>query len=112
MFGRDQKKDQKNNGDVLISTLTERNADVLENFTSLPSSPFQPKQTELNHISEVDATFVNGPDLNHGKKYVRVGTSTTNEEFRRWCIDEGNVTLPLNISEVAITMGGSNATIW
>ena len=109
MFGRE---DKTNDGNVLISTLTQENAAVLPNFTSLPSSLFQPKRTELNRISEVAAAFVNGPTLKNGKKYVRVGTSTTNEQFRRWCINEGNVTLPMNIIEVEITMGGSNATIW
>ncbi|KAI3322294.1 hypothetical protein HD806DRAFT_545422 [Xylariaceae sp. AK1471] len=113
VFGRNNIKGQQNNGDVLISTLTERNASVLPNFTSLPSSLFQPKETELNHISVVDAAYVGarGPPLKNGKKYVRVGTSTTNEQFRRWCINEGNVTLPFNIIEVEITFGGSNATI-
>ncbi|KAI9692203.1 MAG: hypothetical protein M1822_006433 [Bathelium mastoideum] len=111
LFGRNDRSAGENNGDVLISTLTHRNAAVLPNFTSLPSSLFQPKHTELNHISVVDAAFVNGPPLENGKKYVRVGTATTNEQFRRWCIDEGHVTLPMNIIEVEITMGGSNATI-
>ncbi|KAM5353643.1 hypothetical protein ACJ41O_000293 [Fusarium nematophilum] len=101
----------RNNGDVLISTLTEHNAGVLPNFTSLPSSLFQPKHTELNHIKIVDAADVGGPALEGGKKYVRVGTATTNEQFRRWCIDQGKVTLPMNIIEVEITFGGSNATI-
>jgi hypothetical protein len=50
--------------------------------------------------------------MGDGKKYVRVGTATTNEQFRRWCINEGDVTLPMNIIEVEITFGGSNATIW
>lgn len=53
-----------------------------------------------------------GQPLTGARKYVRVGTATTNEQFRRWCIDEGHVTLPLNIIEVEITFGGSNATIW
>lgn len=101
-----------NNGDVLISTLTEHNASVLPNYTSLPSSLFQPKSTELNMIDFVDANYVGGPTLEGGKKYVRVGTATTNEQFRRWCIRKGNVTLPMNIIEVEITFGGSNATIW
>jgi hypothetical protein len=92
--------------------LTEHNAGVLPNFTSLPSSLFQPKETELNHIKVVDAAYVGGQALSGGKKYVRVGTATTNEQFRRWCINEGNVTLPMNIIEVEITFGGSNATIW
>ncbi|KAI0543161.1 hypothetical protein GGR58DRAFT_450951 [Xylaria digitata] len=112
VFGRNDIKNQKHNGSVLISTLTERNASVLPNFTSLPSSLFQPKETELNHISVVDAAYVGVQrPLTGGKKYVRVGTATTNEQFRRWCIDEGNVTLPMNIIEVEITFGGSNATI-
>ncbi|KAI8717644.1 FAD-binding PCMH-type domain-containing protein [Fusarium sp. LHS14.1] len=111
VFGRNGKVGQKNNGDVLISTLTEHNAGVLPNFTSLPSSLFQPKETELNHIKIVDAAYVSGQALSGGKKYVRVGTSTTNEQVRRWCINEGNVTLPMNIIEVEITFGGSNATI-
>ncbi|UPL03342.1 hypothetical protein LCI18_014276 [Fusarium solani-melongenae] len=111
VFGRNGKVGQKNNGDVLISTLTEHNAGVLPNFTSLPSSLFQPKETELNHIKVVDAAYVGGQALSGGKKYVRVGTATTNEQFRRWCINEGNVTLPMNIIEVEITFGGSNATI-
>ncbi|KAG8527946.1 uncharacterized protein KY384_006862 [Bacidia gigantensis] len=111
IFGRDNKNGQKNNGDVLISTLTEKDASKLPNFTSLPSSLFQPKKTELNNISEVNAAYVHGQTLKDGKKYVRVGTSTTNEEFRRWCINDGHVTLPMNIIEVEITMGGSNSTI-
>ena len=111
VFGRDN-KNQKNNGDVLISTLTERDASVLPNLTSLPSPIFQPEPTMLNCIEEVDAAFVSGPQFSKGKKYVRVGTSTTNEEFRRWCIKDGKVTLPVNIIEVEISMGGNNATIW
>ncbi|KAJ4165930.1 hypothetical protein NW765_007156 [Fusarium oxysporum] len=111
VFGRNDKMGEKNNGDVLISTLTELNAGVLPNLTSLPSSLFEPKETELNHIKVVDAAYVSGQALGDGKKYVRVGTATTNEQFRRWCINEGNVTLPMNIIEVEITFGGSNATI-
>ncbi|ENH68064.1 hypothetical protein FOC1_g10001764 [Fusarium oxysporum f. sp. cubense race 1] len=111
VFGRNDKMGEKNNGDVLISTLTELNAGVLPNLTSLPSSLFEPKETELNHIKVVDAAYVSGQALGDGKKYVRVGTATTNEQFRRWCINEGDVTLPMNIIEVEITFGGSNATI-
>ncbi|KAH8669126.1 hypothetical protein BX600DRAFT_461253 [Xylariales sp. PMI_506] len=111
LFGRNDITGRSTNGDVLISTLTEQNAGVLPNFTSLPSSLFQPKASELNDISVVDAAYVGGPALSGGKKYVRVGTATTNEQFRRWCNTTGNVTLPLNIIEVEITFGGSNATI-
>jgi hypothetical protein len=111
VFGRNDRVGQKSNGDVLISTLTESNAGILPNFTSLPTNFSQPRATELNAIQVVDAAYVSGPPL-VGGKYVRVGTSTTNEQFRRWCIEQGNVTLPMNIIEVEITFGGSNATIW
>ncbi|KAH6888178.1 hypothetical protein B0T10DRAFT_70014 [Thelonectria olida] len=112
VFGRNNKSGQSTNGDVLISTLTETNASRLPNLTSVPTNLFQPKDTELNDIQEIkDASYVGAPALKGGKKYVQVGTATTNEKFRRWCIDTGHVTLPMNIIEVEITFGGSNATI-
>lgn len=111
VFGRDNRFGQTNNGDVLISTLTEHNAGVLPNLTSLPTGLFQPRETELNRIDFRTGADVHGPDLQDGKRYVRVGTATTNEQFRRWCLTN-NVTLPINIIEVEITFGGSNATIW
>jgi hypothetical protein len=84
----------------------------LPNFTSLPGDILEPGAKDLNSIIVVDNKYVNGPRPVGGKKYVRVGTSTTNEQLRRWCIDTGKVTLPMNIVEVEITMGGANATIW
>ena len=78
----------------------------------MPGDIFQPHAKDLNSIVIVDNDYVKGPKLTDGKKYVRVGTSTTNEQLRRWCIDIGKVTLPLNIIETEITMGGSNGTIW
>ncbi|KAG5791799.1 hypothetical protein H9Q69_009136 [Fusarium xylarioides] len=112
VFGRSNKAGQSTNGDVLISTLTETNASKLPNLTSVPTNLFQPKDTELNAINVItDPRFVGAPALKNGRKYVQVGTATTNEKFRRWCINTGNVTLPMNIIEVEITFGGSNATI-
>jgi hypothetical protein len=87
-------------------------ASVLPNFTSLPGDIFEPRAKNLNSILVVNNSFVKGPKLSGGKKYVRMGTSTTNEQLRRWCIDTGKVTLPMNIIEVEITQGGSNAMIW
>ncbi|KIW83347.1 hypothetical protein Z517_02592 [Fonsecaea pedrosoi CBS 271.37] len=111
VFGRSNKKGSENNGDILISTLGLIDASILPNLTSLPTDIFQPRAKDLNSIVVVDYTYVRGPQLTGGKKYVRVGTSTTNEQLRRWCIDTGKVTMPMNIVEVEITMGGSNATI-
>ncbi|KAJ9610462.1 hypothetical protein H2200_005239 [Cladophialophora chaetospira] len=111
VFGRSDKKQKENNGDILISTLGLIDASILPNFTSLPTNIFQPKAKDLNSIVVVDHNYVKGPALKDGKKYVRCGTSTTNEQLRRWCIKTGKVTMPMNIVEVEITMGGSNATI-
>ncbi|KAI1626658.1 hypothetical protein EDD37DRAFT_620248 [Exophiala viscosa] len=111
VFGRSNSKKLGNNGDILISTLGLVDASVLPNFTSLPGNLFEPRAKDLNSIVVVDNNFVRGPQLTDGKKYVRVGTSTTNEQLRRWCIDTGKITPPMNIIEVEITMGGSNGTI-
>ncbi|KIW87748.1 uncharacterized protein Z519_11722 [Cladophialophora bantiana CBS 173.52] len=111
VFGRSNKKGGQNNGDILISTLGLIDASILPNLTSLPTDIFQPRAKDLNSIVVVNHTYVKGPQLTGGKKYVRVGTSTTNEQLRRWCIETGKVTMPMNIVEVEITMGGSNATI-
>lgn len=112
VFGRSNSKKSGNNGDILISTLGLLDASVLPNFTSLPGDLFEPRAKDLNSIVVVDNKFVKGPKLTDGSKYVRVGTSTTNEQLRRWCIDTGNVTPAMNIIEVEITQGGSNGTIW
>ncbi|EXJ78164.1 hypothetical protein A1O3_09325 [Capronia epimyces CBS 606.96] len=111
VFGRAHHPGGKDNGDILISSLGLVDASVLPNFTSLPGDILEPRAKDLNSIVIVNQDYVKGPRLTGGKKYVRVGTSTTNEQFRRWCIDTGKVTVPMNIIEVEITMGGANATI-
>ncbi|KAK5046826.1 hypothetical protein LTR84_007180 [Exophiala bonariae] len=111
VFGRLNTAGMKNNGDILISTLGLIDATILPNFTSMPTDIFQPHAKDLNSITIVEASYVRGPALTNGAKYVRLGTSTTNKQLRKWCIEIGKVTLPLQIIEVEITMGGSNATI-
>ena len=111
VFGRSYADGERNNGDILISTLGLVNAIVVPNLTSLPVDLFQPRAEDLNSIIIVDEKFVKGPRLTGGKKYVRVGTFTTSEQLRRWCIETGKVTLPMQIIEVEIIMGGSNTTI-
>ena len=80
-------------------------ATVLPNVTSLPFPESKPTELESIHL------LGDSPD-GDGKKLVRVGSAVTNERFRRWCKKEGNVTLPLNVIMVEITLGGSNAPIW
>jgi hypothetical protein len=50
--------------------------------------------------------------------HCKIGASTTNEQFRRWCLRKGaenggnwEWTLPLNVIMVEITFGGSNSPI-
>ncbi len=49
------------------------------------------------------------------KALCRIGAATTNEQFRRWCLDtqggNWNWSIPLNVIMVEITWGGSNGPI-
>jgi hypothetical protein len=93
-------------GEVLISMLP---AGVVEN---LPASepPIHPRN-ELQGIQVVGTVHEGGVT----KALCRIGAATTNEQFRRWCLDErGGAsawTIPLNVIMVEITWGGSNAQI-
>lgn len=109
LFGRNE---QQNNGNVMIAMLSDVTTNFLPNFTSLSTPLFQDEINPLKSIDKVDPAHVNGVALADGKQYIRVGAATTNERFRRWCLTEGQVTLPMNIIEVEITMGGANAPIW
>ncbi|EGX54115.1 hypothetical protein AOL_s00004g148 [Orbilia oligospora ATCC 24927] len=109
IFGRGNDQGQGKNQNTLISTLDLSTASILPNFTAEPWREL-PEPIQLNSITERNAQFVNGPDLGNGKKYVRIGTSVTHEQLRRWCI-LNDVTLPMSIIMVEITAGGSNAPI-
>jgi hypothetical protein len=93
-------------GEVLISMLP---AGVVEN---LPASepPIDPRN-ELQGTKVVGTVHEGGVT----KALCRIGAATTNEQFRRWCLDErGGAsawTIPLNVIMVEITWGGSNAQI-
>jgi hypothetical protein len=93
-------------GQVLVSMLP---VEVVEN---LPASqpPIDP-QNELQGIEVVGTVVEDGVE----KALCRIGAATTNQQFRRWCLDEhGGAlrwTVPLNVIMVEITWGGSNAPI-
>ncbi|KAF4952796.1 hypothetical protein FSARC_12567 [Fusarium sarcochroum] len=91
-------------GQILISMLDIKTATTLPNTAALPLPESPP--TELQKID-----FASGKPRIAGNKLVRVGCATTNERLRRWCIEQGTVTIPLNIIMVEITLGGSNAPI-
>ena len=78
-----------------------------ESLDGVSNKWFGEASSELNKITNL------GPwQKDKSKTLVRVGCATTNEQLRRWCIQNGSVTLPLNVIMVEITLGGSNAPIW
>ena len=77
-----------------------------ESLSAVSTKWFGEASTELNMITNL------GPKSGTDKTLVRVGCATTNEQMRRWCVQNGTVTLPLNVIMVEITFGGSNAPIW
>jgi hypothetical protein len=95
-----------NDGEVLISLLS------LSVVAELPAQepPIDPGN-ELQGIKITGTLDVNGAT----KALCRIGAATTNEQFRRWCLDPagGNLTwtVPLNVIMVEITWGGSNAPV-
>jgi hypothetical protein len=93
-------------GQVLISMLPPDIADTLP-----AAEPAIDPQDELQGIELVGRVREDGVR----KALCRIGAASTNEQFRRWCLDEngGNWewTVPLNVVMVEITWGGSNAPI-
>lgn len=93
-------------GQVLVSLLP------LRDVEQLPSRepPVDPTD-ELQGIEIVGTVAEDAVT----KALCRIGAATTNEQFRRWCLDEqgGNWawTVPLNVIMVEISWGGSNAPI-
>lgn len=93
-------------GEVLVSLLP---VDVA---VDLPARhpPIDP-HNELQGIEFVGEVVEGGIT----KKLCRIGAGTTNEQFRRWCLDpqggDWGWTVPLNVIMVEITWGGSNAPI-
>ena len=108
IFGRDKTEDKQF---ILISTLQLDRAILGKKKNEEAAGAYANYKVELNEIKEIDST---GSDILPGQHLVRVGCSTTNEDLRRWCLQESNYrcTLPLNVIMVEITLGGSNAPIW
>lgn len=93
-------------GGVLISLLP---LDVVEDLPAT-EPPIDPSD-QLQGIAVVGTVVENGVE----KALCRIGAGTTNEQFRRWCLDaKGGAlqwTVPLNVIMVEITWGGSNGPI-
>lgn len=88
---------------VLISALP------LDIVNQLPA-----KEPGIDPTNELQGIQIVGQTAD-GKALCKIGAATTNEQFRRWCLDPlgGNLnwTVPLNVIMVEITWGGSNAPI-
>ena len=93
-------------GQALVSMLP---LDVVEDLPAL-EPPIDP-DNQLQGIRLVGTVQEGGVT----KALCKIGAATTNEQFRRWCLDAngGNWawTIPLNVIMVEITWGGSNAPI-
>ncbi|KAL6694429.1 hypothetical protein J3F84DRAFT_400197 [Trichoderma pleuroticola] len=92
-------------GQVLVSLLPIKHVTSKVDLTSL--GIWLPPTSELRNI-EVEGGI---GELDNGNTLVRVGAGVTNEELRRWCLQDKRVTLPLNVLMVEITVGGANAPI-
>src|SRR6202035_2239314 len=91
-----------NDSDILISLLP------LDTAVDLPSIEgiFLPGAGLLQQIQPLPGT-----EDDQGNVQCKIGTATTNDQFREWCLAKsgGNNrwTLPLNVIMVEITIGGS-----
>lgn len=65
--------------------------------------------SELQGVMVVDS--VNGVKAPPNHIFARVMAGTTNNQFRNWCHENGSWALPFNTVVLAVTMGGTNATI-
>ncbi|KAF3765100.1 hypothetical protein M406DRAFT_259082, partial [Cryphonectria parasitica EP155] len=93
-------------GQITISLLPLHEVTKLPNFTALSKALPEAKPTELETIEVVEGT----PRV-AGNTLVRIGVSTTNERLRRWCVEKGKYSLPLNVIMVEMTIGGTNGPI-
>lgn len=51
------------------------------------------RATELNQIELLERT----PDVPLGKRWCRMGVAVTNEDFRRWAIENKGWSLPVDV---------------
>ncbi|KAK3380931.1 hypothetical protein B0H63DRAFT_415656 [Podospora didyma] len=95
-------------GQITISLLSLAEATRIPNFTAL--SKVLPEW--LLHKNELQTIeVVKGTPRVKGNTLVRVGVSATNEQMRRWCVENNKLTYPLNVIMVEMTVGGTNGPI-
>jgi len=93
-------------GEIFISMLP------LELAEAIPA-----EHPDMNPDKELEGIRIVGTIIEDGKTKAlcKIGASTSNEQFRRWCLDPagGNEqwTIPFNVILVEVTYGGTNAPI-
>jgi hypothetical protein len=97
-------------GAVLITMLPLKEATRIPVFREPKIKPNLDDLEGIKIVGEID-------DNGSKKGLCRIGASTTNDQFRAWCLDDSenggkwNWTIPLNVIMVEITWGGSNSPI-
>ncbi|EEP77575.1 predicted protein [Uncinocarpus reesii 1704] len=104
IFGRDKSEDKPF---ILISLLRLDRAILGAQANQEALGHWKDYKIELNKIEVLQSTT----HISSNQALVRIGCSATNEDLRRWCLENKLLTLPLNVIMVAITLGGSNAPI-
>jgi len=99
-----------------ISPLYSSTEDVVITFlppnlcAELPyEDPLPDWHSELQGVTVVDS--VNGLKPPRDHAFAKVMAGTTNNQFREWCYATGSWALPFNTVVLAVTFGGTNATI-
>ena len=78
---------------ILVSLLNLKQVDTLPDPSSIQPTPLSNKDNELKSI-ELAAENVQGTT---NKRWVRVGVAVTNEDFRRWALENGAWAMPVDV---------------
>ena len=93
-------------GEILISLIEPKKASAVPNTAYLTKAPdYGPEGPELKRIELLSEQTAQGNGL------CRIGASVTNEELRRWFLDNGNWALPVNPVIADGTVVGSASTM-
>jgi hypothetical protein len=91
--------------EIFISLLDLHQATTIPDIISVLPGQFNPSNG--NQLRTIELKEHN----NEGKRLCRVGVSVTNEDFRRWAIENDAWSLPVDVILVEVTIGGVNGPI-
>lgn len=94
--------------DILVSFVSRREATHVPNCISFQPDEFnKPGGSELKRIELLGENDLSAD----GKRLCKVGVAITNEDFRRWAVQNNTHVLPVDVILVQATVGGVNAAI-